>query len=52
MARPIKETPFLYGADAEKFVKENKTVTKVSEKEKQEIRASYNALKKIAQFAI
>lgn len=52
MAKPIKETPFLYGTDAKKFVEENKTVTKASESEKEEINASYKALKEIAQFAI
>ena len=52
MAKPIKETPFLSGKDAKTFVKENKVVKKVSKKEKEEIKASYEALKNIAQFAI
>ncbi len=52
MAKPIKETPFLSGKDAKDFVKENKEVVKASEEEKKEIRASYEALKEIAQFAI
>lgn len=52
MAKPIKETPFLFGKDAKDFVRENRDVVKASEKEKQEITASYEALKEIAQFAI
>lgn len=52
MAKPIKETPFLFGKDAKDFVQENKEVVKASEEEKEEIRASYEALKEIAQFAI
>ncbi|MFX0555731.1 hypothetical protein ACOCEA_02980 [Maribacter sp. CXY002] len=52
MAKPIKETPFLYGKDARKFIEKNKKVEKVSKEEKEEIKASYEALKKIAQFAI
>ncbi len=52
MAKPIKETPFLFGKDARNFVKENKEVNKASVKEKREINESYLALKEIAQFAI
>lgn len=50
MAKPIKETPFLYGKDAETFVKENKEVKKVSEEEKEEINKNYEALRKVAEF--
>ena len=52
MAQPIKETPFLSGKDAKDFIRENKEIVKVSKEEKEEIRASYEALKKIAKFAI
>lgn len=52
MAKPIKETPFLSGKDAKNFVENNKVVVKVSKKEKEKIKASYEALKGIAQFAI
>jgi len=52
MAKPIKETPFLSGKDAKNFIRENKDVVKVSNKEKEEIKASYEALKSIAQFAV
>ena len=52
MAKPIKETPFLFGKDAKNFVRENKEVLKASKEEKEQIRASYEALKEIAQFAI
>lgn len=50
MAKPIKETPFLYGKDATTFVKENKEVKKISDKEKLEINKNYETLKKVAQF--
>ena len=36
MAKPIKETPFLCGKDADTFVKENKEVKKVSNEEKED----------------
>ena len=52
MAKPIKETPVLSGKDAKDFVRENREVVKVSIEEKEQIRASYEALKGIAQFAI
>jgi hypothetical protein len=50
MAKPIKETPFLYGKDASTFVQENKEVKKVSEKEKEEIKEDYETLMSIAEF--
>lgn len=50
MAKPIKETPFLYGKDAVAFVKENKTVKKVSNQEKEAISKNYETLKKVAAF--
>jgi len=50
MAKPIKETPFLYGKDADTFVKENKEVKKVSEEEREEINKNYETLKKVAEF--
>ena len=52
MATRIKETPVLFGKDAENFVRENREVVKVSTEEKEQIRASYEALKSIAQFNI
>jgi hypothetical protein len=52
MAKPIKETPYLFGKDARNFVNDNREVNKASEVEKNEINESYKALKDIAQFAI
>ena len=52
MATRIKETPVLSGKDAENFVRENREVAKVSTQEKEQIRASYEALKRIAKFSI
>ena len=50
MARPIKETPILYGKDAERFIHEMKTVKPASEEEKKRVRASYEKIKKLATF--
>ena len=50
MAKPIKETPFLYGKDARDFIEANKEVEKVSEEEKEEIKRNAEALKSIATF--
>ena len=52
MAKPIKETPVLSGKDAKDFVRENREIVKVSIEEKEQIRASYEALKGIAKFNI
>lgn len=52
MAKPIKETPFLYGEDAKKFVNENAKVVKVSDEVREEITEGYEALKNIAKFNI
>ena len=34
MARPIKETPILYGKDAERFIREMENVKPATEEEK------------------
>jgi hypothetical protein len=52
MAKPIKETPFLTGKDADTFVKENKEVKKVSKKAKEEINKNYQTLMKLASFGV
>jgi hypothetical protein len=54
MAKPIKETPILTGKDAAKFRKtmqENKNKV-VSTEVKQRIKANYESLKAIADFAL
>ena len=50
MARPIKETPILYGKDAERFVRDMKNVKPASEEERKRVRTSYEKIKKIATF--
>ena len=50
MAKPIKETPILYGKDAERFIHEMKNVKPASEEEKKRVRASYEKIKKLATF--
>ncbi|WP_445719151.1 hypothetical protein [Flavobacterium sp.] len=52
MAKPIKETPFLCGKDADTFVKENKEVKKASNEEKEEIKEDYELLMSLAEFGI
>jgi len=47
MAKPIKETPFLTGFDAKIFIKENKTIEKISLEEKKTIRENYENLNSI-----
>lgn len=52
MAKPIKDTPVLYGKDADLFVKDNKEVKKVSLEEKEEIKEDYETLMNLAEFGI
>lgn len=52
MARPIKETPILYGEDAKRFLKAMENVKPASQEEKQRVRAAYEKMKKIASFVI
>lgn len=52
MAKPIKETPILLGKDAELFIKDNKEVKKVSQKEKEKIKNDYETLLRLAAFGI
>ena len=47
MAKPIKETPFLSGYDAERFIEDNKNVEKISLVEKEKIKNNYEALNSI-----
>lgn len=49
MARPIKETPMLFGADARRFEERMKNPPKVSAEKRARIRASYEAVKKALQ---
>ncbi len=52
MAKPIKETPVLYGKDAERFskkIKENKK-KKISDAEYKKAVNNYNKIKNYAQF--
>lgn len=50
MARPIGETPVLYGEDAVRFLKEMENVKPASNEEKDRVRKAYEMLKKIATF--
>ena len=52
MAKPIKETPILFGKDAERFLKEIANVKPASEAEKARVKASYEKMKKIATFSM
>ena len=50
MARPIGETPVLYGEDAVRFLNEMENVKPASNEEKDRVRKAYDMLKKIATF--
>jgi len=52
MARPIKETPTLYGADARRFEKEIANPKKISAKERKEMDAAYEWFKSRATFPV
>lgn len=50
MARPIGETPVLYGEDAVRFLKEMENVKSATDEEKERVRKAYEMMKKIATF--
>lgn len=50
MARPIKETPELYGKDAERFNKMISHPLPVSKEEKDRARKAYEVMKSISNF--
>ena len=47
MARPIKETPVLFGADARRFEERMQNPPKVSSEKRDEIRNSYETVRKM-----
>lgn len=47
MARPIKETPILFGADGRRFEQRMQNPPKVSSEKKEQIRRSYEAVMKM-----
>lgn len=51
MARPIKETPTLYGEDAKRFAAAIASTQPVSEREMQNIEQSYQRIMSMANFA-
>ena len=50
MARPIKETPILYGEDARRFEARMKERRRVSPEERARIKANYEAVKSVCDF--
>ena len=48
MARPIKETPVLYGEDARRFERQLKEHKRISPERKAEMERNYEIFKKIA----
>jgi dsDNA-specific endonuclease/ATPase MutS2 len=50
MARPIKETPELYGKDAERFEKMISQQKPVSKEERERARKAYEVMKSISNF--
>jgi len=51
MARPIKETPTLYGEDARRFAYAVERPRKVTAEEMRRMKESYELMKSIANFA-
>lgn len=47
MARPIKETPILFGDDAKRFEQRMQNPPKVSAEKREEIRRSYETVRKM-----
>ncbi|MDE5843488.1 MAG: hypothetical protein K2H35_07130 [Muribaculaceae bacterium] len=47
MARPIKETPILFGSDARRFEERMQNPPKVSAEKRAEIRCSYETIRKM-----
>ena len=52
MARPIAETPILYGEDAKRFMYNMHHIKKISEEERERQRKAYEWMKSIATFPI
>ena len=52
MARPIGETPVLYGEDAVRFLKEMENVKPTTDEETDRVRKAYELMKDIATFSI
>lgn len=50
MAKPIKETPIIFGEDAKRFNQSIKDVKTASDDEKRRIKEAYENIKKIATF--
>ncbi|MBO4315085.1 MAG: hypothetical protein IKX24_02615 [Prevotella sp.] len=50
MARPIKETPILYGKDARRFKERMKEHRCISSKERAEMKSIYEAVMSVADF--
>ena len=48
MAKPIKETPIIFGEDAKRFNQSIKDVKPASDDEKRRIKEAYENIKKIA----
>lgn len=47
MARPIKETPILYGSDAKRFEERMQNPPKISKEKRNQIRKSYETVIKM-----
>jgi hypothetical protein len=52
MARPIKETPVLYGEDARRFEERMKHPQPISEEKRKRMAESWEIFKQIATFPI
>ncbi|MBR1712700.1 MAG: hypothetical protein IJ722_04795 [Alloprevotella sp.] len=52
MARPIEETPILYGKDAERFLKGMANVKPATKEERAKAKKAFEWMRSIATFAL
>jgi hypothetical protein len=52
MARPIKDTPIIYGEDARRFTEAMENVVPISKEEREKMDKAYEWFKSIATFPL
>jgi hypothetical protein len=52
MARPIKDTPILYGEDARRFTEAMENVVPISQERREKMQKAYEWFKSSAQFPV
>jgi hypothetical protein len=52
MARPIKDTPIIWGEDAKRLTEAMKNVQPITKEEREEMKKAYEWFKRIATFPL